>query len=61
MESKFSEVLDFWRGKGLGEHIGNHIVGGAVDKVQFAIINNPADKMEVYVDVFGVGVILVVL
>ena len=62
MESKFSgEVLDFWRGKGLGEHIANHVIGRAVDKAQFAIIDNPVDKMEVYVNVLGAGMILMIL
>ena len=61
-ESKFSgEMLDFWRRKGLGECIGDHVIGGVVDKAQFAIINNPANEMEAYVNVFGVGMVLVVL
>ena len=62
MESKFSsKVLDFWRGKGLGEHISDHVVDGAVDKAQFAIVNNPVDKMEAYVNVLGAGMILMIL
>ena len=39
-------MLDFSGGKSLGEHIGGHIIGWAINKVDLAFFNNPVNEME---------------
>jgi hypothetical protein len=53
-------MFHLWRGKGFRESIGNHVIGRAVNEVQGAVFDNPSDEMEVNVDVFSSGMILVV-
>ena len=61
-ESKFHrKVLDFQRRKCLGESVSNHITCRAIDKLNFAFINYPADKVEADVYMLGVSVVLMVL
>ena len=54
-------MLDLWGWEHFGEGVGNHVVGGAENKVDLAIVNYPADKVKAHVNMFGVHVILVVL
>ena len=46
-----SEMLDFDRRQGLGEGVGNHVVGGAIYKAEGAFLDDPADEMVAHVDV----------
>ena len=55
-----SRVFDFWGRDCLGECVGNHVVCRAINELDFAIVNYPANEMEMHVNMFGVGVILVV-
>jgi hypothetical protein len=48
-------MLDLWRWQRLGERIGNHVCGGAIDESQFVVLDNPTNEMETDVDVFGTG------
>jgi len=53
-------VLDLSRWKGFGEHVGNHVIGRAVDKSDRAVLDNIVNEVESDVDVFGMSVILMV-
>ena len=60
-ESKLSsEVLDFWGWECLCECVSNHFSSWTIDEPERAVFNDPADKMEADVDVFGSGMVLVV-
>jgi hypothetical protein len=50
--------LDRWQC--LGEHISNHVVGGAVNEAQGTLLDDPSDPMIMHVDVLGPGMVLVV-
>ena len=50
--------LDGWQH--LGERVGNHVISGAINEVQGALLNDPLDPVIVHVDVLGPGVVLVV-
>ena len=52
-------MLDLWGWEHFGEGVSDHVVGGAENKVNLAIVNYPADEVKVYVDMFGAHVILV--
>ena len=54
-------MFDFRGGESLGESVGNHIIGRAIYEANFAVVDYPADEVETYVNMFGAGVILVVL
>jgi hypothetical protein len=47
--------------EGLGEGVRNHVVSRAVDQTKSAIFNDPSYKVEADVDMFGTGMILVIL
>jgi len=38
-------MLDLGRGQGLHEHVCNHVISWAVDEVQGALLDNPANEM----------------
>ena len=46
---------------GLGENVGDHLVGGAVVDFNHIASNHLTNEMVAYVNVFGVCMILVVL
>ena len=46
-------MLYLGRGQGLGERVCNHIIGGAVDEAQGALLDNPVDEMVLHIDVLG--------
>ena len=48
------------RGKGLGEGIGDHVVGQAIDDTQGALLGNPSDEVVVHVDVLRARMVLVI-
>jgi len=53
-------VLHLGRGQRLGEGIGYHVICGAVDKPDGALLNNPADPMVSHINVLRAWVVLVV-
>ena len=53
-------MLDLWRREHFGKGISDHVISGAVDKVNLAIINDPVDEVEVDINVLGAGVVLMV-
>ena len=54
-------MLDLWGWERFGEGVGDHVVGGAENEMNLAVVDYPADKVKAYVDMFGARVILVVL
>ena len=56
-----SKVLDLCGWEGLSESVSNHFVGGAVDQLNLALVNDIADKMITNINVLGLGMVLVVL
>ena len=54
-------MFDLGRWQRLGKQVGNHIVGGAKNELQFAIVDDPMNKMEMNVDVFCACMVLMVL
>ena len=60
-QSEFGgKVLDFRRGEGLCKSICHHVISRTEYKTDFAVFNDPADKMESNVNVFGAWVVLVI-
>jgi len=55
------KVLHLRRGKGFHKCISYHFVGRAVDKSNFAFLNDPSDEVEMNVDVLRTCVILMLL
>lgn len=56
-----SEVLDFSGGERFGEHVSDHVGGGAINKTEGALLDHPANEMVADVDVLGPRVIAMVL
>ena len=54
-------MFDLRRWKSLRERVCNHVVGRTVNEPNRTLFNNPVDEMEPDVDVFGMGMILVIL
>jgi hypothetical protein len=54
-------MLDLQGRQGFSKRVGNHVASWAKNKKEFAILDDPADKVETDVDVFSSGVILVIL
>ena len=54
-------MFDFRQGEHLGEGVGNHVVCRAEYESNFAIVDYPADEMEMNVDMLGAHMILMVL
>jgi hypothetical protein len=48
-------------GESFGEGIGDHFFGGTVYEAQGPIFDNPADKVETYINVLGPSVVLMIL
>ena len=57
----YSEVLDFCRGECFGKHVSNHVSCGTVDQLERPFFNDLLNEMIVDVNVFGLGVVLMVL
>jgi len=55
-----SEVLNLGRGQRLGEGVGHHVICGAVDKPDGALLDDPVDPMVSHVNVLCMWVVLVV-
>ena len=53
-------MLDFRRGKGLCKSICHHVISRTEYKTDFAVFDDPANKIESNVNVFGVWVVLVI-
>ena len=53
-------MLDLWGWERFGEGVGDHVVGGAENEVNLAVVDYPADEVEAYVNVFCAHVVLVV-
>ena len=61
MQSKACcEMFHLGGGQHLCKCISNHVIGGAINEVQDALLDDPADPMVVHVNVLGLCVILVV-
>ena len=61
-ESQFGcEMFDFWWGKCLHECVCNHVSSWAKNKSKGSFFDDPADKMETDINVFGACVILMIL
>jgi len=43
--------------KGIGDHVGSR----AIDEMKLSFLNNPTDEVKMNVDMFGSGVVLVIL
>jgi hypothetical protein len=54
-------MLGFGGQKGLGECVCDHIVHRAVNELEFAISNDLVDEMKSDVNIFQLGMVLVVL
>jgi len=54
-------VLHLGGGQCLGEGVGHHVIRGAVDKPDGALLDNPADPMVSHVNVLCAWVVLVVM
>ena len=54
-------MFGFSRRKGLGEDVGGHISGRTEDELEFAGFDSETNKVETDVNMFGAGVIAVVL
>ncbi len=54
-------MLHLRRGERLGEDVGDHVLGRAIDEPDGSVFDNPANEMESDVDVFAARVILVIL
>jgi hypothetical protein len=46
--------------KGFSECIGCHVVGRAIDELEGSVVDDEANEMVTYVDVFGTSVIIAV-
>ena len=55
------KMFDFHRWERLRECVGHHFVGRAINEPNFPIFNDPTNKMETNVDVFGMGMVLMLL
>jgi len=53
-------MLGLGRQKWLSEGVGGHVLGGAVNQLDGAVLDDPVYEMKVYVDMLGVGMVLVV-
>jgi hypothetical protein len=53
-------VLDFGRWKGFGESVGYHLVGWAIDEVKGIVFNDPTNKVETDVNMFGASMELMI-
>ncbi len=56
-----SKVLHLREGERLCEDVGDHILGRAIDEPNRAVFDDPANEMEVNVDVLAARMVLVVL
>ena len=56
-----SEVLDFHGGERFGKCISNHVSCGTVDQLEQPFFNDPLNEMIADINVFGPGVVLMVL
>ena len=56
-----SEVLHLRRGERLGEDVGDHVLGRAIDKPDRAIFNDSANEVESDVNVLAAHVVLMIL
>ncbi len=54
------EMLDLQRGERLGQDVGDHVVGRAIDELDLLVLDDPADEVVAYVDVLRTGMVLVV-
>jgi len=54
-------VLHLGRGQCLGEGVGHHVIRGAVDKPDGALLDDPADPMVLHINVLRARVVLVVM
>jgi hypothetical protein len=54
-------MLDFNRGKRFGKGVGDHVVRGAINKAQRALLDHPADPVVPHIDVLRVRVVLVIV
>ena len=62
MQSEFGhKMLDFRGGECLGEGVGDHVVCRAEYELNFSIVDYPADKVKMNVDMLGARMILMVL
>lgn len=55
------KMFDLGRGEGLGQGVGNHVIGRTVDEAERAVLDDLTDEMIPYVDMLRARVILVVL
>ena len=55
-----SEMLHFSRGECLGEGVGNHVVGGAINEVERALFDHPLDPMIAHIDMLHARVVLMI-
>ena len=54
-------MLHLCRREGLGECIGDHVICGAIDKLDRPLLHDPADPVVTHIDVLGARVVLVVM
>ena len=54
-------MLDFCGGERFGKRVSDHVSCGAIDKPEGPLFDNPANEMIADVNMFGPGVILVIL
>jgi hypothetical protein len=61
VESESSgEMFHLGRRQGLGERVGDHVIGWSVYEAQETLLNDPADEVVAHIDMFHVRVVLVV-
>ena len=53
-------MFDLRGGQRFGERVGEHLIGWAINDLEGTLFDNPADKVELDVNMFGAGVVLVV-
>ena len=54
------EMLDLEGSEHFGEHVGNHIFGWAIHKLNAAILDDPVDEVKANIDVLGASMVTVV-
>ena len=46
-------MLHLGRWQGLGERVSDHVIGWAIDKMQGALLDDPANKMVAHINVLS--------
>lgn len=53
-------MFDFWRWQCLSQGIGDHVCSGAVNELEFIIVDDPANEIKMNVDMLHLSVVLMV-